>query len=129
MAIKNFIKKGTYSSISNLNVAKDKVDIQLTVYEDDSKENKFMAMQYSVDKTFPVVNIDKYVDDLSKFTEAEGLIFLFSNNKNEKQGFHEFTQRSVKGEKNSYNILRESSHKESPRFVKIKDVVYEYNQK
>ena len=93
MAIKNFIKKGTYSSISNLSVSKDRVDIQLTVYEDESKKDKFMTMAYDINKLFPVVTIDKHVDDLSKFTE-KGLIFLFSNNKNEKQGFHEFIEKS-----------------------------------
>ena len=126
MAIKNFIKKNTYSSIASVNLSKTAVSIQLDVYEDDSKEVKLMSLSYELAKEFPVQDVKSYVKDLSEYKEDEGIIFLFSNT-GDKQGYHEFTKKSVKGEKNSFSFIRESLHKESPRFVKIKDVVYEYD--
>jgi hypothetical protein len=127
MAIKNFIKKDTYSIIPNVSISKTNVSFNLVVYENESKNNVMLILNYSLGNQDKVFKIDKYVNSLSDFKEDEGIIFLFSDNTNEKQGFHEFTRKSVKGEKNSYSFIRESLHKESPKLIQIKDKVYEYD--
>ena len=125
MAIKNFLKKDTYSVISNVSINRDNVNITLDIYEDESKKNKITVLNYSLNKGEIDEKIESFVKDLSEFKEDEGMVFLM-NSKEDKQGFHEFTKKSVKGEKNSFPFIRESLHKNTPQYVMIKGKVYEY---
>lgn len=124
MAIKNFLKNNTYSVISNLKISKSDVSITLDIYEDESKSIKLTTLNYFLDNGAKVENIEFFVKDLSEFKGDEGLVFLLNNN--EKQGFYEFTKKFVKGEKNSFSFIRESLHKYTPQYIKIKGKVYEY---
>jgi len=129
MAIKNFIKKDTYSEITGLICSKDYVQIRLTVYEDFSKNRTISELQYTCMKGEPIEEFDSYITDLVDFKKEEGEVLLISKDASVKQGIHTFTTKYVTGEKNIQNSVREHSHKKAPKYVFIKkeNKTYQYD--